>query len=163
MTRRFGHPGLLLVLVAVLCIPGPAAAQLESCAVSATGVSFGSYDPLAGSATEITGEIEVTCNVALEASTVSYAIQLATGGSGTYAMREMTSGSGTLDYQLYTDASRTTVWGDGTGGTVTHSFNELLIIGTHTHRYSVHGAIPAGQNVAAGSYSDVITVTLNYD
>lgn len=163
MTRRFGHPGLLLVLVAVLCVPRPAAAVLESCAVSATAVSFGSYDPLAGSAAEITGEIEVTCTVRLLASRVIYEVQLATGGSGTYAMREMTSGSGTLDYQLYTDASRTTVWGDGTGGTVTHSFNGILIIGTTTHRYSVHGAIPAGQNVAAGSYSDVITVTLNYD
>jgi spore coat protein U-like protein len=100
--------------------------------------------------------------VALEAASVSYEIELGPGGGGTYAMREMTSASGTLDYQLYTDASRTTIWGDGTGGTVTTGFNGQLAAGTTTHSYPVHGAIPARQNVAAGSYSDVITVTLNY-
>lgn len=59
---------------------------------------------------------------------------------------------------LFTDADRTTAWGDGTGGTA--------VIGTGTGAEqvkTVYAAIPTGQRGASlGDYSDALTVTLTY-
>ncbi|MDN3556612.1 Csu type fimbrial protein [Halomonas maura] len=164
MKCLIGHPlpALLILLVAGLGMPRPAAALLESCEVSATGVSFGTYDPLDASDTEAAGNVEVTCTVVLVGLLVTYDIELSTGGSGTYFPREMASGTNSLEYQLYTDATRATVWGDGVSGTGTRGFNTFLSVGTHTQDYAVYGSIPAGQMVEAGSYSDTITVTVLY-
>lgn len=155
-------PAAVWLLVALL-VPWPAAAQLYSCDVSAVGVSFGSYDPLAFSDTESTGEVSVTCSLlGLTSLLVNYEIELSTGGSGSYFPREMVAGTHTLEFQLYTDAARTTVWGDGSGATYTVSDGYLLGLGDVTRHYSVYGTLPANQMVAAGSYADTITVTVNY-
>jgi spore coat protein U-like protein len=66
----------------------------------------------------------------------------------------MVSGPDSLGYNLYTDAARTQVWGDFfNGGTI-----QVAPAGTPA-RLDVYGRIPAGQNVATGSYTDSITVT----
>ena len=67
----------------------------------------------------------------------------------------MSGGSATLNYQLYSDAARTTVWGDDTYG------NSVSTSGTDVD-LSVYGRIPGQQNVPAGSYSDVLTITISY-
>jgi spore coat protein U-like protein len=68
----------------------------------------------------------------------------------------MLRGPYTLNYNLYTTASRTTVWGDGTGGTST--LNGLAFGATHT----VYATVPARQNVRVGQYTDNIIVTLTF-
>ena len=70
--------------------------------------------------------------------------------------RKMTSGANILNYNLYTNAARTTVRGDGSGGTSTQATN-----GTNVTR-TVYGRIPALQNAFVGSYSDAIIVTIVY-
>src|SRR6266487_1298814 len=50
--------------------------------------------------------------------------------------RKMVNAGTLLNYNLYTDAARTTVWGDGTGGTVTVSGSSN---GSTTH--TVYGRI----------------------
>lgn len=164
MKRLIGHPlpALFILLVVGLGMPRPAEAYLDWCEVAATGVNFGTYDPLNASDTEATGNVAVTCRVVLLGLVVTYEVELNTGGSGTYFPREMTSGTSTLEYQLYIDSARNTVWGDGTGATDTWSFGSLIQVGTHTENFPVYGTIPSGQMVAAGSYSDTITVTVIY-
>lgn len=155
-------PAAVLLLAGLIASP-PATALLYTCEVSAVGVSFGAYDPFSGSDSDATGEVTVTCSLLeLTSLLVSYDIELSTGGSGTYSSREMAAGSHTLEYQLYTDAARTTVWGDGSGATEVVSDGYLLSLGPETRNYPVYGAVPPGQWVAAGSYADTITVTVNY-
>lgn len=120
------------------------------CDPSAQGVSFGSYDTFSNQPLDSTGNIGVSCDVS-----ASYSIALSPGG-GSYASRAMASGAYTLKYNLYTDATRTTVWGDGTGGTATVNGS-----GT-TADYTVYGRVPAGQNAYVGSYTDTITVTVTF-
>jgi spore coat protein U-like protein len=67
-----------------------------------------------------------------------------------------------VDYQLYTDAARTTVWGDGAGGTAVQSG-----VGTAAPRtLTVYGRIPdAGANLSAAvraDYRDTVTITVTY-
>lgn len=63
-----------------------------------------------------------------------------------------------LDCNLCTGAARTTIWGDGTDGsvTVTRAFNNNRV------RLSMYGRIPAMEDIAPGSYTDRITATVTF-
>ena len=146
-------------LAMLFMLPGVADA---ACSVSATAVGFGGYDTLSPLNDDATGTVTVTCSGLLSVL-VSYEILLSKGGAGTYTPRRMASGSNTLNYNLYSNITRTTIWGDNTGGSsrVTGSILVQLLVPT-SNPHTVFGRIPALQNVASGSYTDSITVTLNY-
>lgn len=148
--------GLAVVL---LGLSGTAGAV---CSVGATAVGFGGYNPLSALNTDTTGTVTVTCSGLLSVL-VSYEILLSRGGAGSYTPRRMASGGNTLNYNLYTNITRITIWGDNTGGSskVTGSILVQLLFPTSVN-HTVYGRIPAQQNVAPGSYTDTITVTVNY-
>jgi spore coat protein U-like protein len=154
--------GVVLASCAALAGSNNAFAFLQSCNVSATPVNFVTYNPLSGSPTDATGTITVSCQVLLVGLSVSWSIALNSGSSGNYAARRMQSGTDSLSYNLYTSAAHTSVWGDGTGGTSLVSSNPFLVVGSDTVDYTVYGRVPAGQDRAAGSYMDLITVTVTY-
>ena len=126
-----------------------------SCSVStASTVNFGIYDVFAAAAnTGGVGNFTIRCS----SPATHYVLALSTGLSGRFGQRMLSSGASALRYNLYTSAARSTIWGDGTGGssTVNGSANG-------TTRLDVFGLIPARQDVAVGSYSDRITVTLEF-
>lgn len=144
MKRRFATLALLSGLIL------SARVLAASCTVNTVGVAFGSYDVFKKGATNSTGRIRLKCS-----SSLSYTIALS-AGAGTMASRVMTHGADDLQYNLYTDSTRTTVWGDGTSGSVT-----MRGLGNQV-AYTVYARIPARQNVPAGSYSDTVTVTVTY-
>lgn len=137
--------GCLLVF-ALLFAPFASA----TCSVNVQGVNFGSYDFMSSQNLVSTGHVTVTCDVSS-----SFSISLSTG-AGTYASRTMQNGAHLLSYNLYTDPAHTTVWGDGTSGSVVVSGS-----GTSVDEV-VYGSAPAGQNPYIGAYSDTITVTLTF-
>jgi spore coat protein U-like protein len=120
------------------------------CSLSILGVNFGSYDVFNNVGLDSTGNIGVTCDM-----DTPYSLSLSPGG-GSYASRLMADGPNLLGYNLYTEAARAVIWGDGTGGTGVVSGSGTT--GNHT----VYGRISARQNVSVGSYSDSITVTVNF-
>jgi spore coat protein U-like protein len=130
--------------------------------VSTGGVAFGAYNPLPGAASDTTGSVTLSCNIS--AGSVSYTMALTTGGSGSYVPRQMSSGASHLNYNLYLDSARTTVWGDGTGGTQTLSGTSPIVVPSYTQTDNVYGRILANQqSTPPGSYSDTITVTVTYN
>lgn len=132
------------------------ATAAPSCTVSATSVNFGSYNVFAGSATDSTGSITITCNN----SAHNVVVTLSKGSSATFNPRTMTNGGETLSYNLFRDAARTSIWGDGTGGTSTYTDNNPSN-GADTV-VTVYGRVPAGQDVSAGSYSDTVSAVINF-
>lgn len=144
MSRR---PGWLLIGA---CLALPVGARAATCTLTITNVAFAAYDVFTKAKTNSTGKVKVKCN-----AIASYTISLS-AGSGTFASRVMLSGSYQLDYNLYTNNTHTTIWGDGTSGTSTVSATGLGAT------YTVYGQIPALQNVPVGSYSDTVTVTVTY-
>jgi spore coat protein U-like protein len=161
MTRRRRLP-VILFSCAALAASEESSALLQSCSVSATTVNFGTYNPLSGSAAQSTGTVTVDCQVLLIGLFVSWTVTLSTGSSGSYVARRLQSGANVLSYNLYTDAARTSVWGDGTNGTSVVSANPFLIVGSNTVNYTVYGSIPAAQDRPAGNYTDTLTVTMTY-
>jgi spore coat protein U-like protein len=150
------------MLVIGLLLASSQARAAATCSASATTLAFGSYSPLSLTPLDSTGDITVTCSLGGVVSLlVTYTIKLSTG-SGTYAARRLGSGGNTLAYNLYTTLLHTTAWGDGSGGSGTVSDFYLLGVGTTARTYTVYGRIPAQQNARGGSYSDSITVTVDY-
>ena len=138
-------------------------AAIYSCNVSTTGLNFGQYRPFNLVQQDNNGNIAVSCQLLqIIGLLVSYEIRLSSGQSGNYNARQLRNAGNSLNYNLYRNAARTNVFGNGTAGTVFIADGYLLSIGVITRNYPVYGRIPAGQNVRAGSYTDVITITVTY-
>lgn len=149
-----------LLGLAMLMLLAPAGAQADECTVSATAVAFGVYNPFSASPLDTTGTVTVHCFGFLFEN-ANYTIRFSTGGGAGYA-RRMSSGSALLSYQLYRNAARTEIWGDGSGGTFTIAVNQNYTAEIYIN-HTVYGRIPASQTtVSPGSYTDTITVTVTY-
>jgi spore coat protein U-like protein len=136
----------MLAIGLLAAVPAGAA----SCTMAIINVVFGTYNTLSASSLDGAGSVSVTCDV-----TSSFQVALSKG-QGSFAVRQLQSGANVLYYNLYTDALRSLIWGDGTVGTT-------LVSGSGTAAtYTVYGRIPGGQNLPAGNYSDSITVTLDF-
>ncbi|MBP0656299.1 spore coat U domain-containing protein, partial [Mycobacterium tuberculosis] len=81
-----------------------------------------------------------------------------TGTGATVASRKMTGTGGALvNYTLYSDNNRTTVWGQTIGtDTVSASGSGAA------QSYTVYGRVPVQTTPAPGAYTDTITVTVTY-
>lgn len=118
------------------------------------GVAFGLYSPFDGAPTDAAS---VTFQIFCTPNTTGR-LELTTGGSGTFSSRQMTSGANTLNYNLYTDASRATVWNDANSGATVVSFSADS--SSKTFDVTIYGRISAGQDVTAGSYTDFVNASL---
>lgn len=126
-----------------------------ACSIAATNLDFGQYDILAGVDTDATSTVTVTCT-ALTAYEIGLDAGIGTGAS--VATRVMEDGSSnTLNYTLYQDALRSTVWGNTqTSDTVTGTGTGLAI------PHVVYGRVPTGQTPPPGTYTDTITATVYF-
>ena len=160
--------GLSLIFSAAAFAASPALAATTSstlsvdatvtanCTVSTTALSFGSVNPIGGSNVDGAGGITVTCT---NGTAWTAAAGIGSGSGASFASRRMTAGSDLLNYNLYTNAGRTTVWGDGSGSTAT-----VGSTGTGAaQNVTIYGRVGSGQtSVPPGSYSDTVSVTVTY-
>ena len=116
--------------------------------VNVTPMGFGTYHAGSSFPVDSTGEIDVTCT-----SSQLVQISLGRGVSARQMPRQMTSQGASLAYNLYLDAARTMVWGDGTEGTLT--FNGYVTAG-QVLRLPIFGRVFALQSVPRGIYIDRI-------
>jgi spore coat protein U-like protein len=142
--------GLLLLLLS-------AQAWGLGCTITATPISFGSYNSFAAFPLDATSDISINCD-----ASVSYLIRLDAGANsgGTFNPRKMllSGGGDILNYNLYRNAARTEIWGDGTNST-------FILSGTGSGvntPWLVYGRMPGRQNVGVGIYTDSITVTIEW-
>jgi spore coat protein U-like protein len=146
---------LVRVALIVVCLLFAAtAAEADQCTVSTTSVNFGSYNVYDTAHKDSTGTITLRCNGG--ASNVK--VEIGRGGSPWIANRFMNQGLELLFYNLYQNASRTTIWGDDSASDY-HVGNPP---NNKDVTLTVYGRITAGQDVSAGSYSDSVTVTVQY-
>lgn len=149
-----------------LLAPFSHAAVTVNCTASVGGIAFGIYNPLSAVANASTGTLQVTCNGSGKGKTqVTLNVALSRGLSGTFTTRKMFSGVNTLNYNIFLNTAYNQIIGDGSGGTVTGSVGPFRVAAGGSNvveTETFYGLIPASQNVAPGSYSDVITVTVTY-
>ena len=125
-----------------------------SCTInSASTLNFGSQGVLIANVDQ-TSTMQVQCT-----NTTPYDIGLdaGTGSGATVAVRKMTSGGATVNYSLYSDSGRTTVWGNTVGT------NTVAATGSGASQsYTVYGRVPVQTTPAPATYTDTITVTVTY-
>lgn len=126
-----------------------------ACSLSGAAIAFGIYNPIILTALDTAGSVIYRCG----GSDHNITITLSRGGGTSFATRRMVKGTEQLFYNLYRDAARTVIWGDGTGGTQAFTIGNPQANNTDLS-VPIFGRIPAGQNVSVGSYNDTITVTL---
>ena len=153
MTRRWG---LIVVAVAAISLFGESEAAAQACTISVTSVAFGSYNVFNTSALDSSGSITYSCDN--QAKNIS--ISLGQGSSGTFSSRSMTKGGETLSYNLFMDAARTSIWGDGTSGTSVYIRSNPP--NNSNVSLPIFGRVTAAQDVSAGSYSDTVLATINF-
>ena len=151
----------------VLALALPSFAHAVACGISAPAADF-AYDVFSGTALTTTTTVTVSCT--LDASdgggntNVAYAIALSTGFANSFVQRQMRSGTDSLGYNLYTDAARSQVWGDGSGTSRTVAGSMRLNPGhpQDANPHTVHAGAPALQDVGVGAYSDTVLMTITY-
>ncbi|NII09428.1 spore coat U domain-containing protein [Oleiagrimonas sp. C23AA] len=131
---------------------------LDPVTISATSVNFGTYDASAPSPSLSTGNVRLACGYTF-ALLPAATIRLSRGQGPNYATRRMMAGGQSLRYNLFTSSARTSVWGDGSGGSQMVTVAALLAASMNL---TVYGSVAPGQYVRAGAYSDQITVTVEY-
>ncbi len=176
---------LLLLCLVLAGLPGSPAARAETTctALAPTALPFGTITNGAAGATDANFSITINCSTfalsLVATASVRMCIGLGPGSTGATLLpnRSMAInatpplGSGdTLAYQLYSDASRTTIWGQVPGGSPAAAALDLtyavpLVGGSGTTSITLYGRVPAGQTLSAGTFSSVFSaanVTLQY-
>lgn len=128
---------------------------MAACIISTTAVSFGTYDVFSPTPRDSTGSVVYRCG-----TDANITISLDRGGAPSFNPRRMLKGTEALDYNLYQDAARTTIWGDGTGGT--QAYFSANPPNNKDVTVTIHGRIPAGQDVGAGAYTNTVTAIVNF-
>jgi spore coat protein U-like protein len=126
-----------------------------ACAVTASDINFGTVGSLA-TLHDGTGQLQAACSLS-----TPYTIAMDGGSTAAnIAARKLSlggAGAGIIGYQLYRDAARTLVWGNGTTGTVQSGTGNGA-----AQTIPVYARIPVQATPAPGTYEDTITVTLTY-
>jgi spore coat protein U-like protein len=143
-----------IILAAIFLFPAQTA---SCCVVTVTLASFGNYDMFEFTPSDTVVEIRITC-----APGVPYNIKLDSGLNSTenYHPRRMraSEGNATLNYNLYMDAARTKVWGDG----IVNTFKWSGIGKGGAEVIRIYGRVQARQNIPAGIYNDSVIVTVEW-
>jgi spore coat protein U-like protein len=120
------------------------ATVIPQCAISATALNFGNYDPNAAAPTAGTSTITLTCT---RNTGYSVALSAASGFA-------MSNGAGSsLNYSLF-QANGTTPWTTTPVAGVAPSRAPIPL--------TVNGSIAAGQDVPTGSYTDTVVATVTF-
>jgi spore coat protein U-like protein len=158
-TTAMRHLAMLLATGGLMLPAQPAEALclLCVCSVSTPPLAFGTYDQTSATAKDANITMTITCSGVATLFTAD--VSMSTGGSGSATARRMASGSNLLYYNIYSDSNHSIVWGDGTGGAPIVQVPIGGLLGA-TATATAYGRIPALQNVAVGSYTDTVTITV---
>lgn len=150
------------VFFIVCCLSFLDVSQTSACTMTITNINFGTYNVFSTQHLDTTGNVRVDCASNVNKITVSLGPSPNSGGFNPRQMRR-SQGTGLMNYNIFTNASRTIIWGNGTGGTSTQTANRP---GGKPQPWSssfiAYGRIFSRQDVSVGSYGETIVVTVIY-
>jgi spore coat protein U-like protein len=146
----------VLACATAILLAGAADVEAAQCTISTTPVVFGTYNVFSAAPVDSTGTIAYRCNGGAR----GVMITMTRGQSVAFVPRELQKGLETLSYNLFRDAARTSIWGDFSAGT--SAYIDTNPPNNQDIAVTVYGRIPPGQDISAGSYSDTVTVEVNF-
>ena len=160
-----------VAIASALIMLAPAFGQ-TTCTMAVTPVLFGTYIPGSPAPLDSNGDVEVRCDAGQGKGKGKqfYTIRMNGGNSGDPATRYLNQAPiERLFYNLYKDVGRTDVWGDGSSATPL-----VARIGggkgkgkgkggnTVIQNHPIYGRCEALQDIPPGSYTDVVSVTIEF-
>ena len=131
------------------------ASVAANCVLTAGSLDFGAYDPLGANDTadlDQTGTFTVRCVKGSNAQ-----VGLGDGMNYSTGRRLVSGGSNYLNYELYKDSGRSTVWTAVLAGRLAYTATTKT-----AQTLTIYGRITGGQDAAAGSYVDTVVATADF-
>ena len=160
--------GMLLGLCAASAHAGSATSSFRvtatvdpACTIQTTPLTFGHYNSLTthrAAPLDVNGTVTITCSKGMVTRIALDPGRHAAQAVGTTRAMKLLSGDDYLNYELYQDIVRTTLWGS-TGETL---FVPPVAPDTKPRSFFVFGRIPAGQTIASGDYADTVMAIVNF-
>ena len=149
----------LLTLLVLLFGASPVRAQITCSSTSMSALSFGSVNPLA-SQTDFTATLNYTCkNSGNKTYSALLCFSIGEPGGGQTNPRLMNNGTNKLQFQMYQDANRSTVWGSQYFGSFLTPLQVSITLAKNTSTSgsaTLYGQVSGGQiSAIPGSYTDV--------
>jgi spore coat protein U-like protein len=130
------------------------------CQINLSTLNFGNYDPLGTSSLDSVSNLEYFCSQPVPIVTIT----IDRGGAGSVLNRRMIKpgghGTNVLLYNVYLDAAKTVIWGDGSQGSQIWSTPNPAV--RTRINVPIYGRVPVGQDIGVGSYGDTLMITINY-
>jgi spore coat protein U-like protein len=129
-----------------------------------TELSFGGYDPFSPLPTDSSATLRVTCDATGREEHVLLDVGLGPSrASGSINARRLVNASGpdSLQYGLFRESGRSSLWGMNTGIDTVMRRLSVPPHGAATVAFTIYGRIPPHQDVAVGTYSDTVQVTVS--
>lgn len=153
---------LLTIALCALPFIALSARAAITCVVSPSGFST-TYGPTFPGWNSTQSSVTATCtrNLAGDPASITYTLRSNNGGVTSGGFNLANSGANTIRYDTYKDSTCATKW----GATAATQFTGTLTFGAApstvavTHQY--WGCLPALQVPVAGTYTDLLTATLN--
>jgi spore coat protein U-like protein len=155
-------PALSLAAARSQNMPVQAQVNVNCNFTSTPTMSFPSYDPAdlnALPANPLAGSIGVNVRCT-QGAIVTIGIDTgAHPGAVAGSTRAMQLGATTnrLGYDFYHEGTFTTLWTNSGGGLYSHT-----AVNNAPATVTIHGRVPGGQDVPAGTYDDIVVVTVTY-
>ncbi|HUJ29289.1 MAG TPA: spore coat U domain-containing protein [Myxococcales bacterium] len=131
------------------------ATVVKNCTMTNGAITFGNYDPVVTNAAANLDVASTGFSVSCTKG-VGYAISLDLGSNATGTTRRMKDAAGDfLNYEIYNDSGRTTVWNATNTVAGTAASKAALAL-------TAYGRVPSAQDVPTGSYTDTVTATVTF-
>jgi len=135
------------------------ASVAQNCLVNSPTLAFGAYDPVVANLStndDQTATIVVTCTKGASGITLGFGSSANAPAGCTAPQRCLVNTGHYLNYQLYSDSGRTSVWTTAIAETVSGGV-------TTPTNVTIYGRIPSGQDASVGAtYTDSVTATVNF-
>ena len=146
----------ILALVSIVVVAFSARGLAAGCEVNASPVVFGNYDSIHPADLVTVGTLMLRCT----GMHGPVKIALTAGDSQNFTQRVMHLGNSRLGYNLYLDATATSVWGDGSAGS--RVYTTTAPSDGAAMRIAVYGRVQSRQDASAGPYRDSVSVVLTF-
>jgi spore coat protein U-like protein len=145
---------MMLSLIVVFIQAGTTFAQ---CTIGVTSISFSNYDVFSNAPVDSAGTVSISCSKDIVKAFVTLGTSSNSGMVNPRRMKR-SGGNDLLDYNIFSDVTRTAV----VGNTPIEFRRPSGKPAPWGESFSIYARIPPGQDVSVGSYSDSVSVSVDW-
>ena len=153
---------IIFLILIVFSLIFKAGIAISACTINTSSIRFGNYDSFSSTSSDTAGTVTINCTSDVLKANLTLS-QSSTSGSFNPRQMKRSGGADLLNYNIYTDVARTIIFGNGVGGTTDVGLKRPTgKPAPWSQMIDIYGRIPPGQDIPVGSYSDTLTITIDW-